>query len=277
MRHNRVGVHIRMRSSLQELIEKADALNLPFFQCFFVPQELGRLISVSKEEIDFFLRIRQSRFKDLLCHVSYWVNLSSLVSNGFNQLRREISFAQRLDFNHFVLHPGTAKGAINKIEGIEALAQSLNKLFMVEPTITLILENGCHGNLAIGSDINDFKLLLERVNYPERINFCIDTAHAYSFGYNIADDVEQENFITLLDQTIGIERIMLIHLNDTAQMLGSCIDRHSILGAGVIGENALRRFAMHAKLAHIPLLLELPEMPLEEERVILNTVRSWSK
>jgi len=275
MGSNKIGAHIRMRSSLKELLDRADALSLPFFQCFFVSQELGKLISLSNEDVQYFLRIRRARFKDLLCHVSYWFNLSSLSTNGFAQLRREITFAKRLEFNHFVLHAGTAKGAQNKVQGIDALAASLNMLFTVERDITIILENGCHGNLAIGSDIHDFKILLEKIDKPERINFCIDTAHAYSFGYNVADIDEQEKFIALLDVTIGIERIMLIHLNDTAETLGSHIDRHSIIGKGKIGECALKHFITHPQLHHIPVLLELPELSVEDELAILNKVREW--
>ena len=162
-----------------------------------------------------------------------------------------------------------------RLEGIDALAIALNHLFKQERDIILVLENSCHGNLAVGSDIIDFKLLLEKIDKPERINFCIDTAHAYSFGYNIADSAEQEKFIQLLDTTIGIDRIKLIHLNDTLEQLGSRIDRHAIIGEGVIGKDALYHFAMHPQLCHIPLLLELPELTIEEELVVLNKVREW--
>ena len=233
--YNRVGVHIRMRSSLRELLHRADSLDLPFFQCFFVPQESGKLIPIIREDVYEFLKVRRARFNDLFCHVSYWVNLSSLGNNGFAQLRREINFAKRLEFTHFVLHAGTAKGATDRMQGIDALAAALNDLFTREQDITVLLENTCHGNLAVGSDILDFKLLLEKVDKPERINFCIDTAHAHSFGYDITAVSEQEKFINFLNTTIGIERIKLIHLNDTVEKLGSRIDRHSIVGQGTIG------------------------------------------
>lgn len=275
MVHNRIGTHIRMRSSLEELLQRADFLDLPFFQCFFVPQESGRLIKPTMGEINRFLKIRRARYNDLFCHVSYWVNLSSLGNNGFAQLRREILFAKRLEFTHLVLHAGTAKGALNRLQGIDALAAALNELFDREEDIILLLENSCHANLAVGSDINDFRLLLEKINKPERLNFCIDTAHAYSFGYNIIDSAEQEKFIQFLDEAIGIERIKLIHLNDTVEKLGSRIDRHSIIGQGSIGKDALHRFAMHDQLKHILLLLELPELLIEAELDILNSVREW--
>jgi deoxyribonuclease-4 len=275
MMKNRVGVHIRMRSSLKELIQRADSLDLPFFQCFFVPQESGKLIQVTPEEVAEFLKFRRKRFKNLFCHVSYWVNLASLGNNGFSQLRREIIFAKRLEFTHFVLHAGTAKGALDRMQGIDALAIALNNLFKYERDIHLLLENSSHGNLAVGSDINDFKLLLEKIDRPERLHFCIDTAHAYSFGYNVANIAEQEKFIALLDVTIGLHRIKLIHLNDTVERLGSRIDRHSIIGQGSIGKESLYHFVMHPKLQHIPLLLELPELSIEDELAVLNKVREW--
>lgn len=275
MLKNRIGVHIRMRSSLPELLERADYLDLPFFQCFFVPQESGKLIKVTRDGIYEFLKVRRARFEDLFCHISYWVNLSSLGNNGFTQLRREIVFAKRLEFTHFVLHAGTAKGAIDKMQGIDALAAALNCLFRLEQHINIVLENSCHGNLAIGSDITDFQLLLEKIDKPERVHFCIDTAHAYVYGYDIANLQEQEKFIQLLETTIGIERIKLIHLNDTTEKLGSRIDRHAVIGNGYLGEYALRHFVMHPQLEHIPLLLELPELSMQEELLILNKVREW--
>ncbi len=275
MMKNRLGVHIRMRSSLSELLQRADSLELPFFQCFFVPQETGKLIQATNDEIREFVRIRRQRFTTLFCHVSYWVNLSSLGNNGYPQLRREIAFAKRLEFTHFVLHAGSAKGAFNTMQGIDALATTLNDLFKREGDITILLENTCHGNLAVGSDITDFKLLLEKLDQPERVGFCIDTAHAYSWGYDIATIGEQHIFIDFLDATIGLERIQLIHLNDTVERLGSRIDRHGIVGQGNIGEDALKAFANHPLLFDIPLLMELPDLPVDEERVIIERVRNW--
>jgi deoxyribonuclease IV len=272
---NRVSVHIRMRFHLYELLERADALDLSFFQCFFVPQETGKLIHVTDDDVNAFLKVSRTRFEELYCHVSYWVNLASLGNNGFPQLRREIVFAKRLEFTHFVLHAGTAKGALHKTEGIDALAIALNNLFKRERDITVLLENTCHSNLAVGSDILDFQQLLEKIDRPERIGFCIDTAHAHSYGYDVVSPEGQDNFIFLLDNAIGLERIKLIHLNDTVEKLGSFIDRHGIVGQGVIGEDALKRFALHPALSHIRLLMELPELSLEQELLILDKVRGW--
>jgi deoxyribonuclease-4 len=201
--------------------------------------------------------------------------LASLGNNGLPQLRKEVVFAKRLEFTHLVLHAGTAKGAQHKNEGIDALAVALNKLCKQERDITILLENTCHTNLAVGSDIFDLQMLLEKIDMPERIGFCIDTAHAHSFGYDVVSAKGQHDFIALLDATVGIERIKLIHLNDTTEKVGSFIDRHSIVGQGTIGEGALKRFAMHPQLQHIPLLIESPELAPEDELTILHKIRSW--
>ncbi|HML19249.1 MAG TPA: TIM barrel protein, partial [Candidatus Dependentiae bacterium] len=72
-------------------------------------------------------------------------------------------------------------------EGIDELARSLNYVMKYEREITIVLENTTHGNLSVGSDITDFKLLRAKLDYPERISFCIDTAHAYSYGYDLKE------------------------------------------------------------------------------------------
>ena len=241
----------------------------------FVPQETGKLIQVCGDDIRTFLEFRRARFGNLYCHASYWVNLSSLGNNGYPQLLREIAFAKRLEFTHFILHAGNARGALHKNEGIDALAIALNNLFKREQDIIILLENTCHSNLAVGSDIFDFQRLLEKIDRPERLGFCIDTAHAYSYGYDVATPEGQADFITIIHKAIGIERIKLIHLNDTVEKLGSFIDRHAIIGQGNIGDVALKRFAMHPLLQNIPLIMELPELSVQQELSVLEMIREW--
>ncbi|HSW74206.1 MAG TPA: TIM barrel protein, partial [Candidatus Limnocylindria bacterium] len=113
------------------------------------------------------------------------------------------------------------------------------------------------------------------LNHPEKIAYCIDTAHAYAYGYNLVDVTEREACIALLDTTLGIENIVLIHLNDTYEKLGSKLDKHQTLGQGSLGETALRAFSFHERLHAIPLLMELPVVSQEEEERNLALVRGW--
>ncbi len=270
-----IGIHIRFIESLQDLIERARALEVPFFQSFLVVKTTGMIVRPTMEERNQFLAARRQHFQQLYVHGSYWINLASLLHAHHRALSRELAVAKKLEFNHIVLHPGSAKGGKSKADGIDALARTLNDVLKYEHDIKIILENTAHGALSVGGDIQDFVRLMGKLDHPEKIRFCIDTAHAYSYGYDIVDDLRREAFIQLLDSTIGSGNIALLHVNDTREKLGSKMDRHEAIGKGRIGETALKAFCMHPKLASIPLLLELPVLSLEQEVEMLAMVRGW--
>lgn len=274
--NKRVGLHLRLNESIVSMAQQAIRMELPFFQCFFLLLATNKLIQPSEQEVREFLALRRDHFGSLYLHGSYWINLASLKNTGYTILRRELALAKRLEFTHMILHPGSAKGAREKSEGIDALARMLNRLLFYERDINIILENTAHGNLSVGSDLQDFQQLLHKLDQPDRISFCIDTSHAHAFGYDIVDAAHQTAFVDLLDEFVGLERIVLIHLNDTTEKCGSRIDRHGIPGQGQLGDAALKNFIMQPRIAHIPVLMELPILPESEELALLRKVISWN-
>ena len=271
----KIGIHLRLEGSFVELAERAKRLGVRIFQCFFLLQEMAKLASPSQEEIDRFVRLRSEHFDELYLHGSYWINLAGIHNQGHRALDRELALAKKLAFTHIVLHPGSAKGADDKREGIDALARSLNNALKKERDIIFVLENTAHGNMTVGSDINDFGALLEKLDTPARIQFCIDTSHAYAYGYDIVSDRGREDFIALLEKNIGLSRVVLLHINDSKHEVGRRIDRHMVPGSGVIGEQALRNFALHPKLRTIPIVIEPPVLFEDDERILLEQVRGW--
>lgn len=270
-----VGLHIRLTSDLADVIEKAVRLKIPFFQCFLTNKQ-RRYPRLTHQDIDSFLAIKRKHFKHLYIHGSYWINLCSSYNNGYETLKKELRIAKRLEFDHIILHPGAARGCAIRHEGIDFLVRALNRAMKKENDVAIVLENTAHGSLNVGSDIDDFHLLLTKLDYPDKVRFCIDTAHAYSYGYDLADDQQQDMFIELIEKKIGVDRVALIHLNDTQEQLGGRIDRHFVVGKGNIGQRALKRFMTHPVLVSIPVLLELPVLPELQEVAILNTVNAWT-
>lgn len=269
-----IGLHLRYNGSFAQIARKALELELPLFQCFLVAKMVGALVEPDAADIAEFVRLRREHFGNLFVHGSYWINLAGLGRGGKQALASELALAKRLEFTHMILHPGAHNGD-TKEEGIASLAKSLNALLARERDITIVLENTAHGASTVGGDFNDFVLLRSYLNHPEKIAYCIDTAHAYAYGYNLVDATEREACIALLDTTLGIENIVLIHLNDTYEKLGSKLDKHQTLGQGSLGETALRAFSFHERLRAIPLLMELPVVSQEEEERNLALVRGW--
>lgn len=272
---HRVGLHIRTDGSLLDLVNRATALELPFFQCFFISNLTNTRIRPTHQEIRQFAQVVQQQFVSVYVHGSYWINLASLQHTGFSLFKKELELARRLACTHMVLHPGTAKGALSKMEGVDALARVLNLVNQTDHGIQLVLENTAHGNLAVGSDITDFGLLLAKLDHPEKVEFCIDTAHAHAFGYDLMSLDGQRDFLALVDATVGTSRVALIHLNDTAHARGSYIDKHAIMGHGVLGIELLKTFVLQPAMKDIPIIMELPAMSLESEREVIQTVRTW--
>lgn len=271
----KMGLHVRLNSSLTAMIEQAIRQEMDIFQCFMVLQGTGTIVTLDEADVQSYLVLRRKYFGDLYMHGSYWINLASTKIAKHYSLHYELAMARKLEFTHIVLHPGSAKGAQSKLEGIDAMARVINETLKKEHTIKLVIENAAFGALSVGGDIHDFKRFLEKLDHPEKVKFCIDTAHAHSYGYNLIDADSRNNFIQLLDDTIGISNIVLLHLNDTNELCGSKSDRHEVLGKGLLGSEVLKEFAMNEKLKSIPLLMELPTLNETDENVILEEVRSW--
>lgn len=274
MKKREIGVHFRLTDTLQDLAEQARRLDITIFQCFLIRQSTERYIAPSKKEIDDFLALRQ-HFSNLYLHGSYWINIAHGTQGSVRTLVRELALAERLDFSYFILHPGTTKGHEDRLSGIDTIATIFNQLLKTDRKIQLVLENTAYAGMSVGSALHDFSLLRLKLEQPEKVKFCIDTAHAHAFGYDVVTPEGQEEFVTLLDMTVGIDNIVLLHVNDTKERRGSFIDRHDVLGTGLIGKQALKRLVNHPRLMHIPLLLELPVMPEAELKQIIDEVKMW--
>lgn len=271
MRH--IGIHLRLQDTLQNLYARADELQLPIFQCFFVYQSTGKLIAMSSDDIA-ACKSMNNKFVMRIVHGSYWINLASSLQYH-RALYHELALAKKLEFTHMVLHPGSARGAENHEQSIDFLARTINKLLKKEHDIQLILENTAHGGMSIGGNLEDFYLLKQKLDHPEKLKFCIDTAHAFSYGYPISTVEEQNALFVLLEKTIGIDTIVLLHMNDTHDALGSKLDRHAVPGAGSIGLDALKQFVMSPAVRHIPLVMEVPAVTKEEEFRLITLVKEW--
>lgn len=272
----KIGLHFRLQDTVSALFEKALRLKSPILQCFLIKQGSNEYASFTEEEVKKCQKLAKE-FDQLYLHASYWVNLAGKKNNGWRAFQRELSMAKLLGFTHIVIHPGSATGCETKDEGITYLAKALNKALSLEKDIHIVLENGAHARKTVGGDLTDFAKLLKLLDEPERVLFCIDTAHAHSFGYDIIDPEKQELFLQEMDRVLG-KQLALLHLNETKERCGSYIDRHDALGDGVIGNAALKRFMNHPVCKKVPIILEIPLCNEEqEEKELLSTAQRWNK
>ncbi len=270
-----IGVHLRVLGTIQSVADYALELKLTTFQCFLFHQLTRKYIQPTSADLKEFSDLAR-RFDTLYVHGSYFINLARTIRNDRHYLlQRELELAKRLQFTHIVLHPGSVPPETEVIQGIDAIVRVLNRLFKQDLGLTVLLENTAHGKRTIGGDLNDFYLIRSKLDKPELLQFCVDTAHAYCYGYDITTPQGRTEFFACVDATMGLENVSLIHLNDTKKGLGSRLDYHEVLGKGMLGFDVLKEFAMDRTIVDKPLILEMPTVTKDEEIAILDTIRSW--
>jgi len=273
MKKRLVGIHIRLKQGMIEGLEKAAALGLGIYQSFLMNED-AVYFDLSALDIQSFIQLADEKNIQLAVHAGYWSNITKLKSRGFATLQREAEMVAGLNQHWIVVHPGTIKDMnSDPVKRAKKIALAVDTFHDQFPTVQLLIENSPHGGLSYGGSLQDFTLMLEYVKNKDRVGFCIDTAHAHAYGYDIVDDFD--GFMREIDLTIGFSRVKIIHLNDTVKKRGSKIDKHGMFGEGVIGSDCLRRFVQFQPLQHAAIILELPTVTENEEQHALSLVNRW--
>jgi len=198
---------------------------------------------------------------EIVVHAPYIINLGSYKSNTFRLavdfLQSEIHRTSYLGVDNIVLHPGayTDKDAEY---GIARIAEGLNEVLKGtdETKVKIALETMAGKGTEIGRSFEEIASIIEKVADNDRLAVCLDTCHIHDAGYDIVHDLD--GVLEDFDRIIGLDRLSVIHLNDSKNPRGAGKDRHAPVGAGWIGFDAMRRVVHHEKLSHLPMILETP-------------------
>ncbi|AXK60429.1 deoxyribonuclease IV [Candidatus Chromulinivorax destructor] len=256
---NRFGLHIRLTESIFDAAERAERLQIKTFQAVLM-LENREFLNLSDEDIERFVQLRREKFEHLFVHGAYWSNITNVTGKGFHCLLKEIELAEKLEFTHIVIHPGSFGTDMTRNHRVNYIAKSIDILLQATKKIIIVLENSPHKDKSFSSNIEEFGDLCKKISPSDRVKICIDTAHAFVAGYDISTPEKVNVFVKLLATTIGIENIGLLHCNDTKKNCGSYLDVHAVPGHGKIGMAALYTFVHHPLLNKIPVVFEMPAL-----------------
>ena len=196
----------------------------------------------------------------IVVHAPYIINaanknrpdlLETSIKTIINELRRSYAFGAKI----LVLHPGNHLGLGAEV-AIETLAESLDLVFAQDGTdVKIAIETMAGKGSEIGTCFEDVKKIIDLCHYPERLGVCLDTCHVHDAGYDVN---EPDELLAEFDRIIGLNRLLVVHLNDSKNIRGAHKDRHENLGYGEIGFEALCKIANHPLLRDIPKILETP-------------------
>src|SRR2546423_6604475 len=199
----------------------------------------------------------------VVIHAPYLINLASpedeIWDKSVSLLRWTLQRGALLGAGYVVFHTGSHRGS-GVDAGIARIVEAIERILPeTPPEVTLLLENDVGAGNSLGHSFEQINAALNLLpSYRERVGACIDTAHLWGAGYDISSATSAQAILQHFDETIGLDRLKVIHLNDTEKALGSHRDVHARLGEGIIGEEGLQALFSDPRLEHAAVLLETP-------------------
>ena len=268
----RLGAHLPVSTGLVQAAERAGEIGASAMQIFGDnPTAWRRKEGHSPQLPDFRRRVEELDIAPIAIHAAYLINLAGSDPGFFERsieiLAHELRVAPAYGARFVNVHTGSHKEAGLAV-GIDRIAIGVERVLREVPdgpdAALLVLENSAGGGAAVGTTIEELAAVAEAVGArgapSRRLAFCVDTAHAWAAGYRLSEPEEIDAFLARWDEMIGLERLVMMHLNDSKSELGSRLDRHEHVGAGRIGERGMAHLLRHPQLAHVATYVETPGM-----------------
>jgi deoxyribonuclease IV len=268
----RLGAHLPLGGGMVAAVDRAQAIGLDTLQIFSDnPTAWRRRAEPPRELAAFRSRLDETSMGPIAIHAPYLLNLAGpdepFYVKSVDLLRHELTVAPTFGARFVNVHTGSHKGSgpeagIARIA--DGIATALEQVAEEPDAAVVVLENSAGGGGGLGVDVPEIAALLEAIAArgvdSRHIAICLDTAHLWGAGHPINTAEGVDRLVTEFDDRIGLERLAMIHLNDSKSELGSRMDRHEHLGAGAIGPDGLRRILTHPGLQHAIYYLETPGM-----------------
>ena len=275
----RFGFHISIAGGFSKVVERAKVRGCETIQFFSRNPRGWKYSPLNRNEVEEFRSsIKSSGLFPIFLHLPYLPNIASLKSKFYKQsihsIATDLQRAEQLGAQYLIIHIGH-RMETSEDEAIEAVSQGIDQAFeRVRNSVILLLENTAGQGTEIGYNFEQMQKIIDAVKGKKRIGVCLDTAYAFEAGYDLSNKDGLERTLENFDQTIGLKRLHLLHLNDSKAPLGSRKDRHWHIGEGYIGLEGFRYLINHPLLKHLPGIMETPRKDTVEDLENMKVIRS---
>ncbi|HJV32268.1 MAG TPA: deoxyribonuclease IV [Bacillales bacterium] len=259
----KIGSHVSMsgKNMLLAASEEAVSYNANTFMIYTgAPQNTRRKkiedlnIEVGRQHME------ENGISEIVVHAPYIINIGNSTNPdtfelGVNFLRTEIERTEALGARQIVLHPGAHVNAGTEA-GIKKIVEGLNEVLTGKENLQIALETMAGKGSECGKSFEELAMIMDGVHYNDKLSVCFDTCHTHDAGYNIVEDFD--GVLNQFDKIIGLDRLKVLHINDSKNSIGMRKDRHENIGFGHIGFKALHYIVHHPQLTDIPKILETP-------------------
>ena len=259
-----IGAHVSISGSLDLAVDNAVERECNAFQIFTRNPRSWFAKDLDPVQVKKFKeKLQKSRIDRMAtcAHMPYLPNLSSPDEDGYQKsiksMTQEIERCHELGIPYLVTHLGSHKGS-GEENGIRRLVGALNKVAETNADVIILLENTAGQKNSVGSDFTQLEEIFSKCKPSKKIGICLDTCHAFVAGYDLRTKEDVTKAIKKFDDSIGLENLKILHLNDSKGELNSNRDRHDHIGLGAIGKEGLGEIVKIMNKNNIPIVLETP-------------------
>jgi len=259
-----IGAHVSISGSLDMAVDNAVERECNAFQIFTRNPRSWFAKDLDPDQVKKFKeKLQKSRIDRMAtcAHMPYLPNLSSPDEDGYQKsiksMTQEIERCHELGIPYLVTHLGSHKGS-GEENGIRRLVGALNKVAETNADVIILLENTAGQKNSVGSDFTQLEEIFSKCKPSKKFGICLDTCHAFVAGYDLRTKEDVTKVIKKFDDSIGLENLKILHLNDSKGELNSNRDRHDHIGLGAIGKEGLGEIVKIMNKNNIPIVLETP-------------------
>ena len=256
------GAHVSSAGGIHTAIDRIEAIGGDCVQVFTQSPRMWRPTEHKPEAVaQFRERRREAGIGGVVCHALYLCNLAApddaIYEKSIATLRATIDAASAIGADAVIFHVGSHLGAGFE-SGVERTVVALDQILeRCDGDTWLLLENSAGTGDTIGRSVEELATLIERAGDHPRLGICLDSCHLYASGYDVTEPKFVDALVTQIDETIGLDRLRALHVNDSATPLGSNRDRHANILEGELGEG-LGAFLAHPAFQELSAYLEVP-------------------
>jgi deoxyribonuclease IV len=272
----RIGAHVSIAGGVQTAPARAMAIDADALGIFTKNQRQWKTKPLSDDEIAGFktgLERAAIRPEHVVIHASYLINIANpdaeKRAKALDALVDECRRAEQLGLSLVNFHPGSGLGAISEDEALDLIAAGCAAVLEQTETAVVVLEVTAGQGAHVGYEFSQIAQIISRAGSPPRMGACIDSCHIYAAGYDVRTPDAYRATMDEFERTVGFDRLVAIHLNDSMSALNSRRDRHERIGMGEIGLTGLANFVRDERFADVPFVLETTEPDLWKEEIAL--------
>lgn len=266
------GSHLSIAGGLHNALIEARGLGMDCVQIFTKNQRQWHAPPLTDEQVNLWKQHqRKTQITHAVSHDSYLINLAA--RDGENReksialFRDELLRCESLGIPELVTHPGSHLGDGEDV-GLARVAAALDQLHRELSglkVVTCLEATAGQGN-GLGAKFEHLRIIIDAVQQPDRLGVCLDTAHLLEAGYDLTSAAGCRAVLEQFDDVVGLDRVRVLHVNDSKTPRGSHVDRHEHIGHGHVSLDAFAVIVRHPGFKNIPKILETPKADAPDGR-----------